>query len=84
MYFHSLMTGDMKQITEHTKSDHSDEDIPPSKLECIDQHTSLDIDLRSPFIRCDRKPVSRTSCHERKGVPAKGIPYIYIYIIDMS
>ena len=41
---------DMRQTTEHTKSDQSDEeDIPPRKSKSTDQQTSLDSDLRPPY-----------------------------------
>ena len=82
-----LVTKNMRQTTKYAKSDHSDEeDFPPNKLESIDEHTSLDIDLRPLYnisSSCDKECANGRS-YGRKGMSDKGISYniciLYIYI----
>ena len=70
-----MFTGNKRHRTEHTTSDHSDEDIPSSKHESIDKHISLDFDSKQSHNisrRHGKDPASGRS-HGRKVMSQKQV-----------
>ena len=56
-----MPTGNKRQRTNNTESDHSDEDISSSKHESTDKHISLDSDSHKISSRHGKEPTSRRS-----------------------